>query len=52
MCPRRNSHLDEENEETKVVEAEGQVTVETQGAKGTFRGRLEREGQRIRLLLP
>ena len=38
--------------EPKVVEAEGQVTVETQGAKGTFRGRLEREGQRIRLLLP
>ena len=38
--------------EPKVVEAEGKVTVETEGAKGTFRGRVEREGQKVRLLLP
>lgn len=38
--------------EPKVVATEGQVTVETEGAKGTFRARLEREGQKVRLLLP
>ncbi len=38
--------------EPKVTEAEGQVAVEAEGVKGSFRGRTERNGQRIRLVLP
>ena len=38
--------------EPKLTEAEGQVAVEAEGVKGSFHGRTERNGQRIRLVLP
>jgi hypothetical protein len=34
------------------VEIDGQWTLEVPGAKGAFHGRVERAGQRVRLVLP